>query len=528
MTLEHFEASNPKHSEETEGFISEEALYKFGIAEKGENILRIFQRVVDAVAEVETIYSDQERVDRFKAQIFQLLKDKKFIPSTPILMNAGRMKNEPLSACIVPSVDLGGDLSRVKRVVDNLHNSGMGTGFNFDDIEDPTPIIEYLNNIAIEGQASDKQLRPVGNMGSLAITHPRITDFIQIKNAHKNRPWIFNFSVNVDEDSAHKIKNGEPIISKDGRTVSSTEIIDQMARSIYTSGEPGLSFVDRLNRDNQVPSAGAYKSLAPCGEVGLAEGETCQFSYINLGQFVNDGSIDYDGLKQAIELVVRFLDDTVEYNISRYESDASRDIAKKKRKIGLGVCGFADLLAKLKIDYASPEAIELARNIFSFINYISKKTSSELALERGAFGDFEKSRYVGDDSIIRRYSRQETETVSRDSWLALDAEIREHGIRNCATVSLPPTGRSCLIIKASQSIEPFFRDMLRISPKDQLLIISAIQEFVDESISKTVNVSEDTTVDEIKNILLMAIDLNLKGITIYRDKSRNGQPIKIQ
>ncbi len=526
MSLKHFETNNSGNTQ-TDGFIGEDKLFQFGIAEKGEDILSIFQRVVDAVAEAEAIHSDKESVDRLKDGILRLLKDKRFIPSTPILMNAGRMKDAPLSACAVPSVDLKGDLSKVRAIVDGFHNSGMGTGFNFDDIDDPIKVIQYLNQVGVDGQKSDKQLRPVGNMGSLSVTHPQIMNFIEIKNGHTDHPWVFNFSVNLDDDNIRKIKQGEPIILEDGKSIPSAEILDQIARSIYTSGEPGLSFVDRLNRDNQVPSAGEYKSLAPCGEVGLVEGETCQFSYLNLGQFVEAGQIDYEGLKQAIELVVRFLDDVVDYNIVRYESDTSKDITKRKRKIGLGVCGFADLLDKLKISYDSSEAIELAKNVFSFINYVSKRVSLKLAMERGPFGDFKKSKYATDDSIIRRLSEQATQTVSKNDWLELEKEVKKHGIRNCATVALPPTGRSSLIVKASQSIEPSFMDMLKISPKNQLLMISAIQKFVDESISKTVNISQTTSVDEIKDILLMAMDLNLKGITIYRDKSRTGQPMKI-
>lgn len=512
---------------QTEGFISENKLFQFGIAEKGEDILSIFHRVIDSIAKIETVYSSEESIDQFKKETFQLLKDKKLIPCTPILMNAGRIEGAPLSACAVPPVDLGGDLEKVKMIVDYFHNSGMGTGFNFDEIDDPVEIIQYLNQIGVEGQKSDKQLRPVGNMGSLSITHPKIIDFIEIKNNRKDHPWVFNFSVNLDEDKINKIKQGTMITLKNGELVSSTELLNRISMSIHTSGEPGLVFVDRLNRDNQVPSAGEYKSLAPCGEVGLVEGETCQFSYLNLGKFVEAGQLNYEGLRRAVEIGVRFLDDVVDYNITRYESDLSKEITKRKRKIGLGVCGLADLLDKLNIKYDSPKAIELAENVFSFINFVSKKMSLKLAIERGAFDDFKKSKYVTEENIIRRFSQQETQTVSKNDWLALETEVKKYGIRNCSTTALPPTGRSSLIIMASQSIEPHFTDMLKISPKDQLLMISAIQKFIDESISKTINVSQMTSVDEIKEILLMAMDLNLKGITIYRDKSRDNQPKEI-
>jgi len=528
MSLENFETKDIDRIKR-EDFIDKDKLRQFGIAEKDEDILSIFQQVVDSIAEIEATYSNNESVDQLKKNLLKLLKDKKLIPSTPILMNAGRIKEAPLSACAVPPVDLRGDFSKLKTTVDYFHNSGMGTGFNFDEMTDPIEIIQYLNHVGVEGQKSDKQLRPVGNIGSLSVTHPKIINFIEIKNNNNDteNPWVFNFSVNLDDDAINKFKQGERIILKDGKSISSTELLNQIAESIYISGEPGLVFIDRLNRDNQVPSAGEYKSMAPCGEVGLVEGETCQFSYLNLGRFVEAGQLNYEDLSQAIELTMRLLDDVVDYNIARYKNSLSKEITKRKRKVGLGVCGFADLLDKLKIKYNSPESIELAENIFSFINFVSKKASLKLAIERGAFEDFKKSKYVTDENIIKRFSQQKTQTVSKDDWLGLETKVKKYGIRNCSTTALPPTGRSSLIVKASQSIEPFFKEALEISPRDQLLMISAIQKFIDESISKTINVSQTTSIDEIKAILLMAMDLNLKGITIYRDKSRNSQPIII-
>ncbi len=519
--------NKPKLLPRTKKFLGKNELHDFGITKEDESIHDVFNRILLEIVKIEKQFSNRKITSRFKKEILNLLKNQKFIPSTTILMNAGRFKNRPLSACAVPPIDLRKAPGQIKKNIDNFHFNGMGTGFNFDYIEDPTPLIEYLNQIGIDGQNNRKQLRPVGNMGTLSIDHPKITEFIQLKTKAKNKQWVFNFSVNIPNAILEKILKKNSITLKNGQKFKVEEILDIIAESIHKTGDPGLVFIDRLNEDNQVPSAGEYESLAPCGEVGLSYGETCQFSYINMGEFVKNNKIDYKELKRTIFLTVRFLDDIVEYNISRYSNAISKNITKDKRKIGLGVCGFADLLKKLNLPYNSKEARNVAENLFSYINYYSKKASVKLAKERGTFGKFRESKYVTEKNIIRKYSKKPTEKVSKNQWIELEKEIKKNGIRNCSTIALPPTGRSSLIIKASQSIEPHFEEMLGISPENQILMTASIQKFVDESISKTVNVSENTTPKQIKGIIKKAIVLNLKGVTIYRDESRSYQPTKL-
>lgn len=509
------------------GFLPQEKLLEFGVVKEGEDTLGAFKRVVDSLAEFDVKYSDKKSSAAFMDELFEMMKDRRVVPSTVMLMNAGRRNEVPLAACTVPQVDLKGDLDKVKGIVDSLHFSGMGTGFNFDDIENPIPIIEYLNNIGVSLLESDRHLRPVGNMGVLSITHPKIIDFINAKREKTNAKWVFNFSVSIKDEDLEKIKQGKNITKKDGEEVPSGELLDEMAKSIYSSGEPGLVFIDRLNKDNQVPNSGEYKSVAPCGEVGLVEGETCQFSYVNLGRFIKKNKVDYPELEKAVRATIRFLDDSVDYNISKYKDGLNKDVAEEKRRVGLGVCGFADLLSELGISYGSEKGRKLAESVFSFINFVSKEESSDLARKRGAFGAFAGSKYTTEESIILKYADRETDTVSRKMWMQLDKKIRKYGIRNCATISIPPTSRSSLIIGASQSIEPHFSEMLKISPEEQVLTIASIQKFTDESISKTVNISESSSVGDIKKVILMAIESNLKGITIYRDKSRQFQPVKI-
>ena len=517
-----------KSTTTTKTFFNKSELSQFGISEKNESIEDVFNRTSIGIAQTETEFSnDIVSIKRFRKKIMNSLLAQEFIPSTTVLMNIGRFENAPLSACAVPPVDLQGDLKKIKSSVNSFHLNGMGTGFNFDDIENPLEIIEYLNQIGIDGQNNEKQLRPVGNMGTISIDHPKILEFIKLKKGDANKKWVFNFSINITESALEKIQEGEDIVLKNGQKITSNQFLETIADSIYETGDPGLVFIDRLNADNQVPSVGEYQSLAPCGEVGLSIGETCQFSYINLGKFTKNGEIDYQRLKEVITLVVRFLDNVVEYNIAKHQNETSQQVTRKKRKIGVGVCGFADLLNKLDLDYNSKKARNLAKNLFSFINYCSKQASVELAKIRGSFEAFPESMYLTDQSIIKKYANRPTDTVPKNQWRNLEERIKQNGIRNCSTIALPPTGRSSLLIGASQSIEPYFSEILDITPEEQLLMTASIQKFTDESISKTVNIARSTTKEQIMEIIKSSIDLTLKGITIYRDDSRVGQPTKI-
>jgi len=510
------------------GFLGEKELLEYGVAKDGENIFDIFRRVTESIKTVEQAFSDSEKAAVFADELHQLMLERKIIPSSPTLMNAGTASESTLSACVVPRVELGGDFRKVEEVVNYFHVSGMGTGFNFDVLDDPIPVIEQLNRLGLAGQESGRDVRPVGNMGALSVDHDKILDFIEMKKGRLDEKWVFNFSVLLDDVNVKRILNSEDIVTKNGSIVSSDVLMLDIARSIHADGEPGLVFIDRLNKGNQVPSTGEYQTLAPCGEVGLVEGETCQFCYVNLGEFVSEQEVDYKGLEQAVRTSMRFLDDAVEYNIAHYDDELSKNVAGKRRKVGLGVCGFADFLAKLGVQYQDGRSRDLAEDVFSFINYISKSESVELAKERGPFGAFGESKYTQTESIIYDFASNPTKTVSAEMWLDLDREIKESGLRNCATTAIPPTSRSSRIIGASPSVEPYFEEMLGISPEEQLMMVSSIQKFVDESISKTINIPEEATVEQIRDILLLALKSNVKGITIYRDKSRSNQPEKVK
>jgi ribonucleoside-diphosphate reductase alpha chain len=509
-------------------FLDDKTLQKWNILDDDETLKDAFARVAKSIAVFEDNYVGGNSID-FEHVIIEQLQAKKIIPSTPILMNAGRVENTPLSACVIPPIELREDWGKIKTKVDELHCQGMGTGFNFDETDKPIALIKYLNQVGIDGKKDKRQLRPVGNIGTMSLDNPKIMEFINLKDGAevKNEDWAFNLSVNLSDTQIDKILNKEEIELKNGNKISSDELLTNIAKAIWLSGDPGLVFMDRVRADNTVPKLGESVGVAPCGEVGLARGESCQFSYINLGKFVKDGEIDYEGLKSTIVFSMHFLDNIVDYNIKNSSNQESILMASNKRKIGLGVCGFNDVLKEMSLEYGSDESIKLAKNLFSFINYQSKIASVDLAKQRGAFKMFSESQLVGDSHMMNKLAEEETETVSKNDWLKLIDDIKANGIRHCSTTALPPTGRSSQIVKASQSIEPSFKNFLHVDSHKQIEMVAAIQKFIDEAISKTINVKNETTVEEIKNILLESMSHGLKGITIYRDGSRSNQPKKI-
>lgn len=542
---------------------------------------------------VQTIF-DQERHfgtpaperNRLMADFGGYLDNKFCVMSTPIMTNAGRHKDKPLSACTIPPIDLRGDFLQIKQIVERSHQDGMGTGFNLDETEDPVSVLKLLNDLAREGASSGKEDRPVGNIAILSIHHPQALDFIGVKTkpGQKNQDWKFNLSIDVSKKFIQAASEGKPYLVDDGRWLNAREIMESIAENAASCGEPGLIFRHRLDRDNPTPGVGAYVGVAPCGEVGLTTGEACQFGYINLGKFTDqERGIDYPSLERVTRLMTRVLDNTLEYSLVQYSQPESRKVMRQKRKIGIGICGLADMFFQLGLAYDSPEARTLAKNGVAFINYVSKLESCRLAKERGSFEAMrfaEGCRYNDEPGFIEdKYGEVETEMVSSKMWKDLADEIRTTGLlRNASTIALPPTGRSGLVIDASTGVEPVFslaerggeinpflmqelrrrkiftpaleeeisrtgciggneslpetmrqvfQTALEISLQGHLLMVGELQQVVDESIAKTFNMPRDSTKEDVMEVFFQAYNLRLKGITIYRRGSRSFEPRRL-
>ncbi len=571
--------------------LAEEVLRSGKIIASDETPQQMMERVVSTLFGVESKFNtDSKETQQLSHEFGRYLDAGYCIMSTPVLTNAGRYKNKPLSACTVPPIDLRKSMTAIKKDVDLLHQDGMGTGFNLDDCNDPVKILKALNKIAVDGAASGKEDRPVGNIAVLSINHPKIEEFIEVKN-HVNETgedWKFNISINVDDAFMKALSDETDYTLRNGKKVSARTLWKKIAQSIYLCADPGILFLDRINQGNPTPAVGSYRAVAPCGEVGLAAGESCQFGYINVSKFFvkKSGShyeIDFDALKKVTHLMVRVLDNAIEISIERYAFSEQKEIMQAKRKIGVGICGLADLLLACGLSYADQEARALAQDLVAFINYHSKLASHELAQKRGSFTAMYLSkgcRYNEIPGYIeQRYGKIATQHVSPHMWQDLAATIRETKLlRNASTVALPPTGRSAMLINASQSIEPLFslvemngkqkglnpllekaltdsgvlseslkekiyasgqiqglseipqhirnifKTGLDLSSEEHLAMLEALQSVVDESISKTINVKESISVQEIEDILYKSYTKGLKGVTLYRDGSRKSQP----
>lgn len=290
-------------------FVSEQILKKGRITAPNESPSDMVERVVSALYAAEESSSNSSNAEGFAESIGTLMDEGKIVFSTPILTNAGRADfTRPLSACTVPPLSLRDDLKKIRQMVNSYHQEAMGTGFNFDEVDEPVRMLILLNHLAIRGASSGREDRPVGNIAMCSIDHPRIIEFITSKQTRRDMLWKFNISVNTPESFWLAVQNGALWRLRNGNTVHAKELFRLMAQSAYRYADPGIVFMDRVNRDNPVPADGDYHSVAPCAEVGLMPGETCQFGYINLGAFCSGNDFDLNGIKQATELMVRALD----------------------------------------------------------------------------------------------------------------------------------------------------------------------------------------------------------------------------
>lgn len=551
-------------------------MHAYKLADLHEDVYAVFERATQFLAESGSRYTGPERVAHYQQQFMENVCRFEVILGSPILTNAGRRGIKSISACSIPPVKLSCmTREQIANIVSDYHTRGMGTGFSLDELEDPVSMVIYLNALAISEVQKGKIERSCGNMGVLSIDHPQVLSFIRVKTDHPDiKEWKFNLSVNITERFMHALAKKEPFTLKNGTQVDPEELMQQIAHCAHGSGDPGLIFMDRINRLNRLPQAGQYKTVVPCGEVSLFEGEVCQFCYINLPRFLEGERVNRDALRQAIHTSVVLLDNAVEANIIRMPYEQSATIVGQVRRIGLGVCGFAEILQALGLPYSSPEARELAEDLMSFINFESKRASIELSIERGPFPLFDHT-LTRKDLFLTPFRERPTRWVSEADWRDLERQFEAYKIRHLATTILPPSGRSSIMAGVTASIEPpfrlvpdsFFKEMLsrharahgyagnleevmqqaqtlgsvqnsvlpqavkeifktalELAPHDHLLMTAAFQRHIDEGISKTVNLPEEAGVEDVKTVYYSAYQLNLKGITIYRNSSRMLQP----
>jgi len=527
------------------------------------------RRVARHIAHAETLYGEDAAY--WEERYYDLLAGLKFLPNSPALMNAGKEMGQ-LAACFVLPVD-----DSMESIFGTLKNaalilqSGGGTGFSFSHLRPSKDIVRSTMGIAsgpvsfmkIYNMATDviKQggARRGANMGILSVHHPDILEFIKIKRDSDKRAsgelTNFNISVAVTDAFIKALREGReydlinPRTGEKVKSLPAKEVFDEIVESAWETGDPGIVFIDVINRGNPTPRIGRIESTNPCGEQPLLANEACVLGSLNLAKYIikqnGKPAVDYVSLEEDIRTAVRFLDDSIDVN--HYPRPEIEAMHKGNRKIGLGVMGWADMLILLGIVYDSPEGFELAGQIMKFMEEKSHAASIEIAEKRGVFPNFEGSIYdrpggerlrnatvttiapTGTISLIANCSSG-IEPLFKIAFkrLVLDTELLEIN-RYFVQIAKERGFYSDMlmekvvkkgVLKGIKGIPPdvkkLFRTAHEIAPGDHIEMQARFQEFTDNAVSKTINLPQRAMREEVARAYLLAYEKGLKGITVFR------------
>jgi ribonucleoside-diphosphate reductase alpha chain len=536
-----------------------------------ENPKQLFQRVAKATAKVDKTF--REKPEKSEKIFYEMMAKLEFLPNTPTLFNAGTDIGQ-LSACFVLPVpdSLDGIFTTVKNMA-LIEQTGGGVGFNFSRLRPRGDIVRSTKGVA-SGPVSFMRIfdtatevikaggkRRGAMMGILRVDHPDVVEFITAK---QNPTFLSNFNVSVavtDEfmqavgaDQEYWLIN--PRNKEKVKMLKAREVWNLMARSAWASGDPGIVFIDEINRHNPTPEVGRIESTNPCGEQPLLPYESCNLGSINLSRMIENGKISWDKLRETVRNAVHFLDNVVDANV--YPLKEIAEITRANRKIGLGVMGFADMLIMLGVPYDSEEALELGEQVMKFIEEEAHKKSREIGEARGSFPNFEKSIWKDRYSAFRNATVTTvapTGTISIivgcssgieplfaisfmrnvlggarlfETNVLFEETAKARGFYSAKLLEeVARTGSVQKIAGVPDDVKRLFVTALDIDPVWHVKVQAAFQKSTDNAVSKTVNLPFEAKVEDVREIYDLAWQLKCKGVTVVRYGSKPEQVLYI-
>ena len=539
-----------------------------------ETIEELFHRVASTIAKADAAYGiGEEDIAKLEKRFYNMMTEREFMPNSPTLMNAGRPLGQ-LSACFVlPIEDSMADIFDTVKYAALVHQSGGGTGFSFSRLRQEGSIVHSTGGVA-SGPVSFMKVfnaateavkqggtRRGANMGMLRVDHPDILKFIDCKE-NNNEINNFNISVAITDKFMKAVEDGAEyeLIAPNSKdavgTLDARTVFDKIVDAAWRNGEPGIVFIDEMNRYNPTPALGKIESTNPCGEQPLLPYEACNLGSINLGLCVaeDDGipTIDYERIARIVRDSVHFLDNVIDVN--HYPLPVIDKNTRLTRKIGLGVMGFADMLLKLGVPYNSVEAEKAAEEVMSLIQSEGRTASAELAEKRGVFPAWRDSVF-GEEGFAVRNATVTTIAPTGTISIIADAsggcepmfayaftknvmdgdkllvcndllveKLKEAGVYSDALMHrIAEEGTLAHIPEIPEEIRRVFVCAHDITPEWHIRIQAAFQKYTDNAVSKTINFPNSATREEVKEAYLLAYRLGCKGTTVYRDGSRDSQ-----
>ncbi len=539
----------------------------------------MFRRIAKNVASADLIYNKNANIASIEEQFYDLLTSLQFMPNSPTLMNAGRDLQQLFACFVLPVEDSIESIFDTVKHAALIHKSGGGTGFSFTHIRPKNDVVSTSGGCAsgpisfmkVFNEATEAinqgGFRRGANMAVLRVDHPDILDFIHAKQS-EGVLTNFNISVGITDAFMQAVEKNEifPLVNPRTKvivkTVNAREVFEHIVQSAWENGEPGVLFLDTINAANPTPLIGQIEGTNPCGEQPLLPYEACVLGSINISKMVkcnkDQYEIDWNLMEGVIQLAVHFLDNVIDVN--KYPLPQIEHLTKGNRKIGLGIMGFADSLIKQGISYNSEEAIQYTDKLIHFFSQKANEASINLAAERGAFPNYQKSIYAQKNGP--RFRNATRTTIAPSGTISIIANCSS-GIEPLFAIAYT---RHVLVDGGLPEIHPLFEEIAkkrgfhseklleeisregsiqniknipedvkkiliaaRDVPAEQHVKIQATcQKYIDSGVSKTINFPKDATIDDVKKVFLLAYKSGCKGITVYRDKSRVSQVLSVE